>query len=165
MNTRKTIFQAVIIVIMSIILGFANNIVNPNRVKLSTERPQAETAADSTFETAMPSELSEPVVLGKTQLLKLIQDEAVLIIDARTPDEFAAGHITDAINIPFEQLGDYIQQVDELPRDKWLVTYCDGPPCDKGRELAVILFDMGFARVAYYDAGLDDWKTTEEVVQ
>lgn len=165
MTIRITLYQAFLIVIISTILGFANHLVNPNRTKLSIERPKTPTVDDSTFESGRPAKMNGPVVLAKEQLLKLIQNGDVIIVDARTSEEYAVAHIPDAINIPFEQLGDFIQQVDEFAREKWLVPYCDGPPCEKGKELADIFFEMGFGRVAYYDAGLDDWKTTEEVEQ
>ena len=48
--------------------------------------------------------------------------------------------------------------MEALPRQKLLICYCDGPPCDKGEMLARLLFDQGFARCSYYEAGLDDWK-------
>lgn len=163
MYSRKTLFQAFFIAAISVILGFANHVVNPNRAKISKERPNAQITDDSTFEIDKISKIDGPVVLSKEQLLKLRQQDNVIIIDARSIDEYASGHIPDAINIPFEQLGDYIQQIDEFSHAKWLVPYCDGPPCEKGMELANILFEMGFEHVAYYDAGLEDWKTTEEV--
>jgi len=165
MNLRSLFLPTLFILIISVILGFANNFLNPNRVVLSNERPTAQIIEDSTLEGASPEKISQPIVLGKEQLKKLILDGTAIVIDARTPDEFLSGHIIGAINIPFELLIDYIQQVDELPRDKWLVCYCDGPPCDKGKLLADELFKMDFKQVAYYDAGLDDWKTTEELEQ
>ncbi len=42
---------------------------------------------------------------------KKLDDEDVQIVDIRPPDEFAAGHIPGAINIPMSQLP---QQVDEI---------------------------------------------------
>lgn len=44
-----------------------------------------------------------------------------LIVDVRTPSEYAAGHIPGAVSIPIEQLRD---RLDQLPRDRPLVTYC-----------------------------------------
>jgi rhodanese-related sulfurtransferase len=164
MTLFKTLFQALLILAISAILGFANNYINPNRVELSHERPTADIAADSTFEREN-APATGPVVVGKKQLKTLVQEENAIIVDARSPEEFLTGHIQDAINIPFDRLGEFIEQVDALPKDKWIVTYCDGPPCDKSEMLAFELFQMGFERVAYYDAGLEDWKTTEDIDQ
>lgn len=43
------------------------------------------------------------------------------LIDVRMPEEFAAGHVDGATNIPLEQLRD---RLDEIPRDRKIVTYC-----------------------------------------
>ncbi|AEG31988.1 ArsR/SmtB family transcription factor [Thiomicrospira cyclica] len=48
------------------------------------------------------------------------------LLDVRPADEFAAGHIPQAINIPIEQLA---QKLPELHSDKTLVVYCRGPYC------------------------------------
>ena len=165
MNIRKTLAQTLFILIVSALLGLANNyLVSDNPVTISTERPRLKTAADSKFEKELEPP-AQPVVLDKEQLKRLLSRDNVVVIDARMPEEYASGHIPGAINIPFDQLGEHMAKVDALSQEKWLVAYCEGPPCDKGQQLAYVLFDVGFDKVAYYDAGLDDWKTTEELAQ
>jgi rhodanese-related sulfurtransferase len=39
----------------------------------------------------------------------------------RTPQEFAAGHIPDAVNIPVDDLR---SRLDELPHDQEIAVYC-----------------------------------------
>ncbi len=165
MKIRKTLVQTLVILIVSALLGFANNYLNDNRVTIATERPAAHVAADSTFENSKAELPNEPVVMDKEQLKSLIARNNVTIIDARSPEEFVSGHISGAINIPIDRLGENMDKIDALPKEHWLVSYCDGPPCDKGQQMAFVLFDSGFDKVAYYDAGLDDWKTTEELAQ
>lgn len=46
---------------------------------------------------------------------------AVTLIDVRTPDEFAAGAIDGAVNIPLDDLRDSLSRV---PRDRPVVLYC-----------------------------------------
>ena len=48
-------------------------------------------------------------------------NEDVVFIDVRRPDEYAEGHIKDALFIPVD---DVIQRVDELPKDKKLLFIC-----------------------------------------
>lgn len=45
----------------------------------------------------------------------------MIIVDVRTPDAFAAGHITGAINIPEAEVAGRLA---ELPKDKHIVLYC-----------------------------------------
>lgn len=44
-----------------------------------------------------------------------------LFLDIRDTGSFASGHIEGAINIPLEELEG---RVDELPKDRWIITYC-----------------------------------------
>jgi rhodanese-related sulfurtransferase len=55
------------------------------------------------------------------QARQLVQAGARLV-DVRTPGEFAAGHLPGAINIPLQQLGDRL--VELQPKDAPVVLYC-----------------------------------------
>lgn len=63
---------------------------------------------------------SSPVSASDAQ--QRIADGAA-VIDVRTPAEFAAGHLEDAVNIDWES-GSFEEQVAELPRDEAYVVYC-----------------------------------------
>ncbi|WP_419149073.1 rhodanese-like domain-containing protein [Pseudoalteromonas 'SMAR'] len=56
-------------------------------------------------------------------LVNQMSAEPDVIVDVRSPQEYAAGHIKGAINIPFNQLDKYQQQLQAL-KDKTLVVYC-----------------------------------------
>ena len=43
------------------------------------------------------------------------------LVDVRTPEEFAAGHIPEAVNIPVDELR---SRLDELPQDREIAAYC-----------------------------------------
>jgi rhodanese-related sulfurtransferase len=43
------------------------------------------------------------------------------LVDVRTPKEFAAGHIPEAVNIPVDELR---SRLDELPQDRGIAAYC-----------------------------------------
>ncbi|MFI5273080.1 MAG: rhodanese-like domain-containing protein [Ktedonobacterales bacterium] len=81
--------------------------------------------------------------------------DAPLLVDVRGPEEYAAGHIAGARNIPLDALGGHL---DELPRDRLVVTYCNHrhrgvARCEQAVEL---LRDNGFAARAL-DGGYPDW--------
>lgn len=46
-----------------------------------------------------------------------------LVVDVRTPDEWATGHIEGSINLPLTQLQ---QRIDEVPRDRRIAVHCAG---------------------------------------
>ncbi len=43
--------------------------------------------------------------------------EGVPLIDVREPDEFAAGHVPGAVNLPMSQLNDLLDQLPDQPFD------------------------------------------------
>lgn len=47
--------------------------------------------------------------------------EGALLLDVRTPTEFASGAPSGALNIPVQELAG---RLDELPRDRAIVAYC-----------------------------------------
>ncbi|MGX9462956.1 rhodanese-like domain-containing protein [Shewanella sp. A14] len=50
-------------------------------------------------------------------------ERQVMVIDVRTAEEFAAGHINGAINIPFDQIVPELTKLN-LTKDTDLVLYC-----------------------------------------
>ncbi|MGD8568619.1 MAG: metalloregulator ArsR/SmtB family transcription factor [Gammaproteobacteria bacterium] len=66
----------------------------------------------------------EPV--PRKELLKRVRDGLVTVIDVRPPEEYAAGHVPGAVNIPLDKLKSHLK---ELKTDKEIVAYCRGPHC------------------------------------
>lgn len=54
-------------------------------------------------------------------LFSMPADKRPFLLDVRTQEEFAAGHIPDAINIPIDELR---SRLEELPKDQPIATYC-----------------------------------------
>ncbi len=54
-------------------------------------------------------------------LLARPSNERPLLVDVRTPEEFAAGHIPQSVNIPVDELR---SRLGELPHDREIATYC-----------------------------------------
>lgn len=76
-----------------------------------------------------------------------------LILDVRRPDEFSAGHIENARNIPVDQVAGF---VDELRKFSTVYIHCKRG----GRAKAAFetLSNAGLSNlVCIYDAGMDQW--------
>lgn len=73
------------------------------------------------------------------------------ILDVREPDEFEAGHIEGAINIPLRQLGDNISK---LPESKTapIVIYCHTQK--RATHALVVLREMGYSNVFNLEGGI-----------
>ncbi|WP_025367655.1 ArsR/SmtB family transcription factor [Thioalkalivibrio paradoxus] len=88
------------------------------------------------------------------EVMKLARRGEVTVIDVRPRDEFHAGHVKGAINVPLEELG---QCLSNLPRDREIVAYCRGPYCVLSYEAVEELRRQGF-RARRLDAGYPEWK-------
>jgi rhodanese-related sulfurtransferase len=49
--------------------------------------------------------------------------DAPLLLDVRSPEEFAAGHVAGAVNIPHDQLASRLAEVEAADRP-WVLVYC-----------------------------------------
>jgi phage shock protein E len=112
-------------------------------------------AGDPSFQallaTAKDAELIAPRATHEGQA-----SGSVLIVDVRDPNEYAAGHVAGARNLPLDQLGD---RLGELSRDQIVVTYCNmfhrgTSRCERA---ASLLSERGFDARAL-DGGYPGWK-------
>lgn len=71
-----------------------------------------------------------------------------VLIDVRTPEEFAEGHLDGAVNISL-QADDFDARIDELDRDGTYVVYCRTG--NRSAQAAAAMVDAGFTDVT--DAG------------
>ncbi|WP_458457225.1 cyclophilin-like fold protein [Pseudobutyrivibrio sp.] len=94
----------------------------------------------------------------ETAKLMMQQDDGHVIVDVRREDEYAAGHIPEAILIPNETIGN--DQPAELPDlNQIILVYCRSGR--RSKEASQKLADMGYTNV-YEFGGIIDW--TGEVV-
>ena len=83
-----------------------------------------------------------------------ISDTSVVILDVRTPGEFASGHISGAINIDVES-GNFEAEIANLDKSKTYAVYCRS-----GRRSAIAtdtMAGLGFAHLHNLDGGLEAW--------
>lgn len=92
------------------------------------------------------------------QMVKIINNESFVIIDARSPESFATERIGNAINIfPYGDEGEMMNKIMSLPHDKKIVVYCDGGACDASHKIAEIIISFGYDRVFLYSGGWEEW--------
>ena len=80
-------------------------------------------------------------------------------VDARSAMEFEKGHIPKALCLPFEDLDNQFQALEQvLESDVPLVVYCTHRECDDALLLAIELRDMGRSNLLYYVDGFELWE-------
>ena len=172
-NLIKAIQEAVWIFLIAVLLGFAANIFHPENVKITRKRSSLKFAPDTVLAQDLPGvsvtidgattnedkiETSEPLLITTAQVVQLKENDLALILDARAKTEFSKSNIPAAVSLPYEKLSEYKTSLDSLPQDKWLVCYCNGPPCDQAELLAHELIIAEYELVAVYFDGLNGWK-------
>jgi rhodanese-related sulfurtransferase/predicted transcriptional regulator len=95
----------------------------------------------------------EPV--SRNELLDRLRCGAATVLDVRPEDEFASGHLPNALNIPLSQLE---RRLAELPPDQEIVAYCRGPWCVLSFEAVALLRQRGY-RARRLEDGFPEWKT------
>lgn len=116
----------------------------------------------ATFTTMAAAE--EIAKIDQATLLKRIEskDASLLVLDVRTPEEFAAGHIPGAINIPHTHLP---ARIAELPAaaEKDIVVYCaSGVRSEK----AIASFrDNGYTRLVHLDGDMQRWQESRRPIE
>jgi ArsR family transcriptional regulator len=94
----------------------------------------------------------EPV--SRKELLQRMRDGLVTVIDTRPPEEFDAGHLPGALNLPLSTLR---RRLRELPRDREIVAYCRGQYCVLSYEAVAELRRRGF-KALRLEEGYPEWK-------
>ena len=84
----------------------------------------------------------------------MAEESGYIILDVRRPDEFAAGHIPNAINMPNESIG--TTEIPELPdKDQLIMVYCRSGR--RSKEAAEKLVKLGYTNIVEF-GGILDWK-------
>lgn len=94
----------------------------------------------------------EPV--RASELLERAKKGLVTVLDVRPPEEYAAGHIPGAINVPLNKLEACLSR---LPKRKEVVAYCRGPYCLMSFEAVEKLRKRGL-RARRLENGLPEWR-------
>lgn len=111
----------------------------------SAAQPPAEQDADAPLPDRDPALAHQLVAQG------------ALLLDTRTPEEYAEGHIEGAVNIPHDQVADEIERIGELTggdKSKPIVVYCRS-----GRRSGMAkqtLAEHGYGRVSNL-GGMSAW--------
>ena len=84
---------------------------------------------------------------------RMEQEPAAIILDVRRPDEYQAGHIPGAINIPNETIGR--EELPQLPdKDQTILVYCRSG--NRSKQASEKLAALGYTQVLEF-GGILDW--------
>jgi rhodanese-related sulfurtransferase/DNA-binding transcriptional ArsR family regulator len=92
--------------------------------------------------------------IGAAELLQRLLEGNIVLLDVRPAEEYAAGHLPDALSMPVTELE---TRLPELPQDWEIVAYCRGPYCVFADEAVALLRTNGY-QARRLEQGLPDWR-------
>ncbi|WP_298543714.1 rhodanese-like domain-containing protein [uncultured Aquimarina sp.] len=85
----------------------------------------------------------------------LLEMEKVQLVDVRTPQEYAEGHIEGAINIDFSD-ENFETLISEVDKSKPVAVYCGRG--GRSGKCSAYMKKAGFTKIYDLDGGITEWK-------
>ncbi|MFB3851530.1 MAG: rhodanese-like domain-containing protein [Acidobacteriota bacterium] len=139
--------QALVILVLGSIFGLVYNALSPSGIPLF--------AAQDTTVTGFKMMTTDEVMLYMKE-----KKISIIVVDARSPEEYGLGHIPGAINIPDTDVENYYKKYqDKLKKAELIIVYCSGGSCGSSEEVASQLIKKGIpaSKVAVHQDGLPGW--------
>ena len=121
---------------------------------------------------AIAEDAKKPAGLKTATVVDVTPDEAaqmmrrkapVQVVDVRTPDEFAEGHIPGAMNVDF--LGDdFEKKLAALPTDRPLIVHCAAGN-RSAKAVAKLTALQKFTQIFHLKSGFNGWKAAGKPVE
>ena len=92
--------------------------------------------------------------ISRKELLRRSEDGLVTVLDVRPSEEFEAGHIPGALNVPLDEIA---QHLANLPKEQEVIAYCRGEYCVLAFEAVAELRKKGF-NARRLEEGYPEWK-------
>jgi len=93
--------------------------------------------------------------LPRRELLARVRDGLVTVLDVRPVEEYAAGHVPGAVNVPLAELEQFLDGVDAQQE---IVAYCRGPHCVLAYDAVATARAKGLKARRLQD-GYPEWKS------
>jgi len=94
----------------------------------------------------------EPI--PREELLQRAREGLVTVLDVRPAEEYAAGHVPGAVNVPLKDLERYL---DQLQAGQEIVAYCRGPHCVLAFDAVAKAREKGI-KARRMEDGYPEWK-------
>ncbi len=101
--------------------------------------------------------LAKNVHMKSTEVAQVLKNppENLIILDIRTPKEYAAGHLKDAVLVDFIA-PDFEQKLAKFDKDAPYIMHCRTGA--RSSRAMVVMEDMGFTNVIHMSDGIVGWQ-------
>lgn len=147
----KILFREIAIILMVVI---------PLALIINSLRSDGLNLFDTRISVVQPVEANSPVqVIALNKAIEKHRRGKALFVDTRSSEDYVAGHIKDALNLPDHYFDECIDAfLSSVDPDTEIIAYCDGEDCPQGRNVAEKLYQLGFMRSFYLISGLSRWR-------
>ena len=153
----NTVSKAVIIVCVGSVIGILNNTFSRNGIELIGNWGN-KTISDSLI---VPNNYQpdDPEAVTLSQALESFKSGGTIFIDCRLKEDYDLGHISGAVNLPWEEFEEYYPPLkSSLSESEEIIVYCDGDECELSLLLARELAESGYENVKVFFGGWVEWK-------
>ena len=107
----------------------------------------------------MMAHAGDPGFASLQDVIRIAEDKSATLLDARSKDEFIAGHLPHARSLPFYEMeaaqGEVLRGI---AHESALVIYCEGVGCELSFFLGRELQAQGYSNVRIFYGGYPEWK-------
>jgi rhodanese-related sulfurtransferase len=102
------------------------------------------------------------LTVEEAQQLLMLSSRWIHVIDVRTPEEFAGGHIDGAVNINLNS-ADFKETINKLDKNAAYLVYCSTGV--RSAKASAIMADLGFEDIYNMTGGFSAWQAAGYPVQ
>jgi rhodanese-related sulfurtransferase len=141
---KNVCLRSALLIVVCALFGLAFNAVSPKGVSILKEPPKP---------------VSPWKQLSLQEGFALWQEQGAIFVDARRAEDFRAGHIPRAMNLPEYEFEKYWAEfAQNVAPELDLVIYCNGGDCEQSHKLAARLKQMGYTKIAILADGYFGWR-------
>lgn len=165
MTFKKFVMQASIILALSCMIGIAFNAFSESPLPIFKKyNPlQEESQGDNNPDDSQAINVNE---IDIETLKLLLESEEILLLDARTKEEYSQGYIPGAVNLPVYEFDSVFPRLEGLfSEGKTIVAYCSSITCTDSPLLAKKLTRKGYEDIFVYRRGFEEWSELNNPVE
>jgi rhodanese-related sulfurtransferase len=147
--------QVLVLGLLSLSAGALRQLA-PHGIAWNGRWPTQSTSAEDAYK--MMAREGDPAFVSLADAITLHETRHATFLDARSADEYAAGHIAGSRSLPYYEM-DKLQAtaLEGLPLDAPLVIYCEGVGCELSFFLGRELKAQGYSNLKIFYGGYPEW--------
>lgn len=152
----RAISEAIALLILAFTLALAVNSLRPGGLSLTPPPPKTPLEEQANADGPVPIETA----------IEKHRGAGVLFIDARSHEDYTAGHIAGALNFSLHAFDQWVESfVAQTDPEQEIIVYCHGTDCPLAQELAETLRTIGYEKAGHLRDGWGEWLRLRQPVE